>query len=68
MEFLVIKLTDLLVSGYQTGGSTDKNLLPIDQFSLNYGTIQVEYVEQKADGTLSPPITVGWDVKSGRQL
>src|SRR5918996_4117531 len=61
-EFLVYTLTDVLVSSYQTGGSTHDPEGPIDQVSLGFARIQVEYRPQKADGSLDAPIKAGWDV------
>jgi type VI secretion system secreted protein Hcp len=66
-EFLIIKFTDLLISSYQTGGSNRKldveAVIPTDQISFNFATIEVDYKEQKADGSLGPAIHGGWDVK-----
>jgi type VI secretion system secreted protein Hcp len=41
-EFLKIKLTDVLVSSYQTDGNTkDKDVpLPVDQITLNFAKIE----------------------------
>ena len=60
-DFLVITLTDVLVSGYHTGGGTDTG--PFDQVTLNFGKIQIQYRAQKPDGTPDAPVTGGWDVK-----
>jgi type VI secretion system secreted protein Hcp len=65
-EYLTFKLTDVLVSSYQTGGSEAD--LPIDQVSLNFAKIQVEYRPQKLDGTLDAPLKFGWDLKAGKKL
>jgi type VI secretion system secreted protein Hcp len=65
-EYLTFKLTDVLVSSYQTGGSEAD--LPIDQVSLNFAKIQVEYRPQKPDGTLDAPLKFGWDLKAGKKL
>jgi type VI secretion system secreted protein Hcp len=67
-EFLTWTFTDLLVSGYQTGGSEGGDLLPIDQVSLNFAKVKVEYRTQKADGSLDAPISAGWDVKANKKL
>ena len=45
-EYLTFKLTDVLVSSYQTGGSEHADV-PIDQVSLNFAKIQVEYRAQR---------------------
>ena len=62
-EYLKIKMTDLLVSSYQTGGSTGGEV-PIDQISLNYSKIEFQYCQQKPDGTLDGPVKAGFDLKA----
>jgi type VI secretion system secreted protein Hcp len=61
--FLVIKFSDLLVSSYQTGASSEGDEIPIEQVSLNYAKIEYDYKEQQADGKLSGSIKFGWDLK-----
>lgn len=65
-EFYKITLTDLLVSSFQTGGHGDGDVLPTDQVSLNFSKIEVEYKEQKPDGTLGGAVKAGWDVKANK--
>jgi type VI secretion system secreted protein Hcp len=62
-EFLKFTLSGLLVSSYQTGGSGHSELIPVDQFSLNFTKIEMEYKEQKADGTLGAATKTGYDLK-----
>jgi type VI secretion system secreted protein Hcp len=62
-EFLKYTFSDVLVSSYHTGGSQQDDVVPIDQFSLNFGKIESEYKEQKSDGTLGGTVKMGWDVK-----
>ena len=59
--YLTIKLSDVVISGYQIGGSGGN--VPTDQFSLNFAKIEFEYKPQKADGTLDAPIKATYDVK-----
>jgi type VI secretion system secreted protein Hcp len=66
LEFLAFKFTDLLVSSYQTGGSTD--LEPTDQVAFNFSRIEVEYRPQKQDGSLDAPVKAGWDVKANKKV
>jgi type VI secretion system secreted protein Hcp len=40
----------------------------MDSVSLNFSRIQVEYKEQKADGSLGASIKVGWDRKTNKKL
>ena len=64
-EFLVFKLTDLLVSSYQTSGGGEE---PTDSVSFNFATIQLEYRPQKADGSLDTAIKAGWDLKLNKPV
>jgi type VI secretion system secreted protein Hcp len=67
-EYLKITLTDVLVSSYQTGGSGHSEVLPVDQFSLNFAKVEKEYKPQKADGSLDSPIKAGWDLKANKKV
>jgi type VI secretion system secreted protein Hcp len=62
-EYMKVTFTDLLVSSYQTGGSGGSNVLPIEQISLNFAKVEMEYKEQKADGTLGAALKAGYDLK-----
>jgi type VI secretion system secreted protein Hcp len=66
-EFLVYRFTDVLVSSYQTGGSGG-DTLPIDQISLNFAKIEIEFRPQKPDGSLGPAEKAGWDVKKRKPV
>jgi type VI secretion system secreted protein Hcp len=67
-EFMKIKFYELLVSSYQTGGSSSGDEIPMDQISLNYAKIEYEYKEQAADGTLGGPIKAGYDLKAMKAI
>src|SRR5712692_3292016 len=67
-EFLKIELDDLLIASYQTGGSGHSDIVPTDQVSLNFAKILFEYKEQKADGTLGPPVKAGYDLKANKAV
>ena len=60
--YLVITLTDVVISGYQLGGSGGD--VPTDQFSLNFAKIEFSYKPQKADGTLDSPVKATYNVKA----
>jgi type VI secretion system secreted protein Hcp len=65
LEFLKIKLSDVLVSSYQTGG-TNKGAdhvddVPQDQLSLNFAKIDFIYTPQGADGKPGTPVEVVFD-------
>jgi len=67
-EFLHMKLTDLLVSSYQTGGSGHSDIMPTDQVSINFAKIEYSYKPQKQDGTLDAAVKAGWDAKANKKL
>ena len=67
-EYLKYTFTDLLVSSYQTGGAQHSDVLPTDQISLNFSKIEIDYKEQKADGTLGPSNKAGWDLKANKRV
>jgi type VI secretion system secreted protein Hcp len=64
-EYLKIKFTDLLVSSFQTGGSSGAEV-PVDSISLNFAKIEYEYYPQKEDGTLGAKVPVHWDLKQNK--
>lgn len=67
-EYLKFTFTDVLVSSYQTNGSGAGDPIPMDSISLNYGKIEVEYKEQKADGTLGGVVKAGYNVKENKKV
>lgn len=60
--------SDLIISSYQTGGSSGSGVVPTEQISFNYAKMEVEYKEQKADGTLGGPVKAGWDLKKNEKV
>jgi type VI secretion system secreted protein Hcp len=67
VEFLTFSLADVLVTAYQTGGA-EGDVVPMDAVSLNFAKLQMEYKQQKADGSLGTSIKAGWDVKQNKQF
>jgi type VI secretion system secreted protein Hcp len=59
-EFMKITLSDVMVTSYQTGGSSS-DTLPVDQLSLGYSKIEVEYKPQDEKGKVGSPVKGGWD-------
>ena len=62
-EYLKVTFTDLLVSSYVTQGAGNANVVPLDQISLNFTKVEIEYKEQKPDGTLGGAIKAFYDMK-----
>ena len=62
-EFYIMKFYDVVVTSYQSGGSATGNEVPIDQFTFNFGKVEIEYKPQKPDGSLDAGIFGKWDVR-----
>jgi type VI secretion system secreted protein Hcp len=66
VEYLKIKLTDILVSSVQLGGSGE---VPHENVSLNFSKVEFEYQAQGKDGKPDGgPDTMGWDVKANKKV
>ena len=63
-EYLKVTFTDLLVSNYLTSGAGAGGAAPMDQISLNFSKMEMEYKEQKADGSLGGAIKAHYDMKT----
>jgi len=58
-EYLKYTFTDVLISSYQTSGSEN----PVETCTFNFSKMQVDYKEQKSDGTLGGAISAWYDLK-----
>lgn len=56
-EYLIIKMTDVLVTSYQTGGDSGDNGPLVDTVLLTFSNIEGEYRPQRADGSLGTPVS-----------
>lgn len=61
-EYMIIKMSDVIVSSYQSGGgASDVEAMPIEQMSLNFQKIEWTYQAFAPDGTPSgAPIVTSW--------
>ena len=50
LEYLLIDLSDCLISSYSTGGSGGEDRLT-ENVSLNFAVVKIDYKTQKEDGT-----------------
>ena len=63
VEYLKIKLADILISGVQHAGHGSDQLT--ESLSLNFAKFHMEYQEQGADGKpKGGPQIMGWDIKA----
>jgi type VI secretion system secreted protein Hcp len=66
-EFFVLKLTDVVVTSYQTAGSAGASELH-DQVALGFAKIEVEYKQQKPNGSLGQSVKAGWDLAQNKPI
>jgi type VI secretion system secreted protein Hcp len=66
LEYLKIKLEDILVSGVQHAGHGTENLT--ESLSLNFAKFKMEYMHQKEDGSGEPGGEMGWDTKKNEKM
>jgi type VI secretion system secreted protein Hcp len=64
-EYLTITLTGVFVSSYSHTGDGDGKL-PVENVSLNFSKIKIEYKPQQADGTLGAAIAKTYDLKANK--
>jgi type VI secretion system secreted protein Hcp len=64
-EFLEWKLTTVVVSSYNQAGAGE---VPLDEFSLSFGVVEMTYTPQKADGSPGTPISVGWNRTTNKKV
>ena len=61
LEYLKITMTEVLISSVSTGGSGGEDRLT-ENVSLNFAKVQVDYVEQKPDGTEGDKPTMTYNI------
>lgn len=62
LEYVIIKLNELLVSSVSTGGSGGEDRLT-ESVTLNFAKFKVSYQPQGADGAaLGGAVEMGWDI------
>ena len=64
LDFLTIKLTDVLVTGYQQGGTKEPPLL--EGVALDAAKIEIEYKPQNPDGSLGSPVRASYDLEANK--
>lgn len=63
LEYLVIKMEELIVSQVATGGSGGEDRLT-ETISLNFAKFEVKYTEQTATGGKGTDIPVTWNIQN----
>lgn len=65
LEYLKIKLTDVLISSVAPGASAQgSDDVPLEEVSLNFGKCEIDYQPQGNDGKAAGgPVHGGWDLQ-----
>jgi type VI secretion system secreted protein Hcp len=61
LEYVIIKMTDCLVTSHSGGGSHGDDRL-VETVTLNFAKVEVDYTPQKEDGSGDAKMTMGWDI------
>jgi len=61
VEYLTIKMEDVLVSAVSTGGSGGEDRLT-ENVTLNFAEFKVIYTTQKNDGSAGPKVDFAWNI------
>jgi type VI secretion system secreted protein Hcp len=65
--FLQIKMTDVLVSSFQTAGAEGSdNDVPTDEVSLNFAKFEYDFTSQNPDGSIGTLIPFPFDIKANQ--
>lgn len=51
IDFLQIVLEDVVITSIRSGGNATSDSVPMEEIALNFSKIEIEYTEQKEDGT-----------------
>lgn len=69
LEYLKIKLTDILISSFKDHGTQKGDEIPKESITLNFAKVEYSYQPQGADGKAQGgPILAGWDVKANLKV
>ncbi len=66
IEFLTIKLTDVIVTSFQETG--DDGEYPLEEIALDFAKIEVSYKPTGADGKAAAELKAGWDIKANKKV
>ncbi|HET9358205.1 MAG TPA: type VI secretion system tube protein Hcp, partial [Vicinamibacterales bacterium] len=65
-EFLIIKMHDIIITGVSPNGSGG-DVAPVENVTLQFAKVALEYKAQKADGSLDAGIFFKYDIKQNKE-
>jgi type VI secretion system secreted protein Hcp len=67
LEYLKIKLTEVLITSVSTGGSGGEDRLT-ENVTLNFAKVNLDYIEQTEKGAQGGKPKMGWDIAANKKL
>jgi type VI secretion system secreted protein Hcp len=67
LEYLVVTMTDVMVTSVSTGGSGGEDRLT-ENVTLNFAKVKVDYTEQTQSGGAGAKPKMGWDIQANKKL
>lgn len=67
LEYLTVTLEDVIVSSVTPGGSGGEDRL-MEQVSLNFGRVKVDYKEQTSTGGVGATPKMGWNIQKNEKI
>jgi type VI secretion system secreted protein Hcp len=67
LDYMIIKLDDILVSSISTGGGKGEERLT-ENITLNFAKVSLEYWTQAASGAKDKNALFGWDIPANKKL
>lgn len=66
-EYLVIKLSDVIITSVSPSGTGDSGSSQIESVGLSFAKVDFEYKPQKPDGSLDAGIHFKYDIKANKE-
>lgn len=67
LEFVKVKMTDVVISGFKSGGTGNGDDIPMEEVKLNFTQIEFDYQAQDAKGAAAGgAVHGGWNVKTNK--
>jgi type VI secretion system secreted protein Hcp len=67
LEYLVITMSDVIITGVQTGGSGGEDKLT-ENVTMNFAKVKVDYTEQTSTGAKGATPKMGWDIEANKKI
>ena len=65
-EYLIITMTDVIITNVSTSGDGSDGGL-VENVSLQFAKVNLEYKPQKADGSLDAGVNFKWNIKANKE-